>query len=146
MARELIVYAKWGRGVIEVRVRGEMLALRTANLEAVFEPRTVLVEGRYASHRLLTDDRRARVYIDLANPLEPLEAKRIDLVGSRTLGLFEVRVTDLEFSRYLTVITPAGFMYEYLVISDDRLMVEASAKRKVFFEEEPFEKLIVYFA
>ena len=146
MGRQLTVYARWGSGVLEVTVRGETLIVRAANAEMVFEPRSALIAARYSSHRVLGDDRRVRVYVDLAEPLKPLEAKRIDLVGSRVLGLFEVRVTDLEFSRYLTVVTPAGFLYDYLVVSDERVLLEGSGRRRVYFEEEPFEKVIVYLA
>jgi hypothetical protein len=144
--RELSVYARWGVGVLELRVRGELFTVRAANAELFFEPRSVVVEARYAGRRSVSDDRRLRVYIDLADEIKPLEPRRVDLIGSRALGLFEVRVTDVEFRRYLTVITPAGFLYDFFIVSDDTIMLEASAKRRVFFEEEPFDKIIVYLA
>ncbi len=146
MARELVVYARWGGGAVELRVRGESFAVRAANAELLFEPRYVVVEARYAARRSVSDERRTRVYVELAEEIKPLEPRRIDLVGSRVLGLFEVRLTDIEFRRYLTVVTPAGFLYDYFVVSDDTVMLEASARRKVFFEEEPFDKVVVYMA
>ncbi len=146
MARELKVYARWGGGAVEIRVHGSVFVFRAANAEIVFEPRSVVVEAKYAGRRQVLDEKRTRVYIDLAEEVKPLEPVRIDLIGSRTLGLFEVRLTDLEFRRYMTVVTPADFLYDYFIVSDDQVMIEMSGRRKVFFEEEPFEKIIVYIA
>ncbi len=144
MTRQLTVYAKWGQGVLELIVRGETLVVRGANAELVFEPRSILVEAEYVSKRDLADGKRKRLYIDFASEFKPLEPRRIDIVGTRMIGLFEIRVTDLDFDRFLTVITPGSFLYTYIVLSTKTLMVETSAKRKIFYEEEPFTKLVIH--
>ncbi len=144
MARELSVYARWPPGGLHIRVKGEYMVLEAANALLAFEPRLILVEARYAGYQEAADEKRRRLVIEFAEPIKPVKPPRIDFAGEKPLGLFEVRVVDLEFEKYLTAITPGSFLYDYFVVTSTRILVETSSKRRFYYEEEPYTKLIVH--
>jgi len=144
LVRELCVYARWPPGGLKVCARGETLTIEAKNMFLSFEPRLVLVDGGYSGYSEACDDRKCRLVIEFGRVLEPLEAPRIEFVGQGYIGLFELRVVDLEFEKYITVITPGGFLYDYFTVTSSRLLLESSAKRRFYYEEEPYSKLIVH--
>ena len=143
-SRELVAHARWGRGVLRMRVRGEALEVEASNAYFLFEPRTIVAEVGYSSRLEIEDERKRRVVVEFSEELKPLEAERVNIVGGGYLGLFEVRITDLDFERYLTIVTPGGHLYDYAIITSTKLYVESSVKRKFFFEEQPFTKIVMY--
>ena len=143
--RKQSFYVKWGHGALELRVSSEHLELAAGNGELVFDPRSVEVRVPYTVKRDVEDRNRRTVFIEFREELKPIEQPpRVDIVGRNYVGNFEVVYTDLEFGRYLTIITPASFLYDYLVLTSRDLMLYMPAKRKVYFEEEPYDKIIVY--
>ncbi|BES82016.1 hypothetical protein [Pyrodictium abyssi] len=144
MVRRESFYVRWNGGALELRVMREALEIRAANAELLFEPRSVTIEAKYTYKREVEDRNRKTLFIGFAEELKPLEAPRVDIVGRNYIGNFEVVYTDLEFERYLTVITPASFLYDYFVLTSRDVMLYMQAKRKVYFEEEPYDKIIIY--
>ena len=130
---------------MELRVAGDSLTVRALNARIGFEPRSIEVEAKYTYKREIEDRNRKNLYIGFAEPLKPLEAPRVDIVGRNYVGNFEVIYTNLEFEQYLTVITPASFIYDYAVLTNRELMVQMPARRKIYYEEEPFDRVVVYF-
>ncbi|KSW11984.1 hypothetical protein CF15_04125 [Pyrodictium occultum] len=144
MAKYENFYVRWGPGALELRVMSDALELRAANARMLFEPRSILLEARYSYRKEVEDKNRKTLYIGFAEPLKPLEAPRVDIVGRTYVGYFEVIYTDLDFEKYLTVITPASFLYDYFVVTTRDLMVHLQAKRKLYYEEEPYDKISVH--
>ena len=144
-SRRQSFYVKWNGGAIELRVSSEHLEVVASNGLLVFEPRSVEVRMPYTLKRDVEDKNRRTVFIEFRESVKPIEhPPRIDIVGRNFVGNFEVIYTDLEFETYLTVITPATYLYEYFVLTSTDLMLYMSSKRKVYFEEEPYERIIVY--
>ncbi len=145
MPREAVFYVKWGQTkALELRVSGDTLTIRAANMEIRMEPRSLELRGKYTYKREVEDQSRKTLYIGFGEKLQPVEAPRIDILGSAYVGNFEVRYTDLDFEKYLTVITPANYLYDYAVVTTRELMLHMSPRRKVYYEEEPYDHLIVY--
>lgn len=142
--QELHTCTRYSLGAACFRTRGEFLEIEFENAYIVLEPRTLVVEAPIASHREAVDERRKRVIVEFREEIKPLTPNRIDFVGHATLGLFEVRITDLDFDTYITIVTPGGHYYDYVVVSKRLLYVEMSAKKKTYYEEEPNKKLILY--
>ncbi len=141
-----VFYVKWGgTGALRLEVDSDTLRVTARNAVFTFEPRHVDVEARYSYKKEVQDSNRKTLYIGLREPIEPLEAPRIDVVGRNYVGNFEVIYTDLDFEKYLTIITPANFLYDYAVITTTELMFHMIARRQVYFEEEPYERLRIYF-
>ncbi len=77
------------------------------------------------------------------NPVEPISEKP----GRHYEGVFEnyeVRVTNLDFSNYLTIIVPGSFLYNYIVLSENSISIECSIKKTVYFEKTD-KSLTIYF-
>ncbi|ABM80706.1 hypothetical protein [Hyperthermus butylicus] len=146
MTRRASYYIRWNGGALGLVVAGDTMTIRGENMTLYFEPRSVIVEGGYTYKRNVEDRNRRTVFIGFADELKPLSPPRVDIVGRNYVGNFEVIYTDLEFEHYLTVITPASFLYDYFVITSRDLMLYMQAKRKVYFEEEPYDKIIIYIA
>jgi len=144
MKRQTAFYVKWGKGGLELRIDGPSLMIRARNYEIMLEPRSVLVNGRYGAKREVEHMNRKTFFIELVDGITPLDAPRVDIVGRNYVGNFEIIYTDLDFERYLTIITPAEHLYDYAVLTTQELMLHMQAKRKLFYEEEPFEKIIIY--
>jgi hypothetical protein len=140
-------YVRWGSGALEVRVASERMEVIGGNGSIVFEPRSVEVNVPYAGKRDVEDRNRRTVFVEFREELRPVSnPPRVDIVGRNYVGNFELVYTDLEFEKYLTIITPATFLYDYAVVTTRDLMLYMQAKRKVYFEEEPFDKITVYIA
>ncbi len=145
MTRRASFYVRWLHGALELTVSGDTLEVRAANGRIVFEPRSVTVEARYAYKKEIEDRNRKNLYVGFQEPLQPLNPPRVDIVGRNYVGNFEVIYTNLDFEAYLTVITPASHLYDYAVITTQEVMIQMPAKRKLYYEEEPYERLVVYF-
>jgi len=139
-------YVKWGAAkALRLRVNGDSLRIDAGNASFVLEPRTVDIGAKYTYKREVQDSNRKTLYIGFREPLQPLEAPRIDIIGRSYIGNFEVIYTDLDFEKYLTIITPAHFLYDYAVLTSSEIMFHMIARRQVYYEEEPFERIRVYF-
>jgi hypothetical protein len=144
--REAVFYLRWGgASALELRMKGDTLTVRASNASITFEPRSAVVEARYTYKREVQDVNRKTLFIGLAEPLKPIPAPRVDIVGRTYIGNFEVVYTDLDFEKYLTIITPSNYLYDYIVLTSREIMFHMIARRQVYFEEEPYEKLIIYF-
>ncbi len=144
MRRQETLYVRWGKGGLELEQSNHALIIRAKNYEIVLEPRSIIVNGKYSGKREVEHMNRKTIFIDFAEKVEPFNPSRIDISGRNYVGNFEIIYTDLEFEHYLTIITPAEHLYDYAVLTTEELMIHMQAKRQVFYEEEPFEKIILY--
>ncbi|MET1101051.1 MAG: hypothetical protein ABWW69_01035 [Pyrodictiaceae archaeon] len=140
------VYIKWGIGALELNVSPDLLEVSATNMRMYFEPRSIVVEAVYEEPRVTDTEKHRNIYIGLPEGVKPLEKPpRLDVVGRQLVNLVDIRVVDLGFDRYLTIITPGGFLYDYIVLTTGVLYVRALAKRKVFFEKPAPHRLVAYF-
>ena len=143
-----VFYVKWGPGkALELQVSQDAMIIRGSGVEIDLEPRSIHVEAEEFAVREYGDDKRRWVYIDLPRGIKGIEAPRVDIDSSqpRLLGLFEVRLTEVDgLERYLTIVTPGGFLYDYVVVTSDKLMFETKARRKLYQESVPGESLTIY--
>ncbi len=143
-----VFYAKWGAGrALEIEVSEDVMIIRGDGFELDLEPRSVHLEAPEFYVREYTDEKRKRIYIDLPAGIKGIEAPRIDIDygENRLLGLFEVRLTSISsLDNYLTIITPGGYLYDYVILTSNNMMLETNARRKTYREEMPGESLTIY--
>ncbi len=144
MRHQATLYVRWEKGGLELEPSTQTLIIRAKNYEIMLEPRSILISGKYSGKREIEHMNRKTIFIDFAEKVEPLNPPRIDISARNYVGNFEVIYTDLGFEHYLTIITPAEHLYDYAVLTTEEFMVYMQAKRQVFYEEEPFEKIILY--
>ena len=125
----------WGEGHLELRFVEDWLEVHAANCRVVLAPRSVEVHGKAAGHRESLVGKRKYIYVELAEPLKPLKGPG-ERVEKLLAGGFEITGTDVEFSRYLTIITPGFYLYNYAVLSDTSLALEVSTRREAYFNQE----------
>ena len=143
-----VFYVRWGPGrALELQVAQDAMIIRGDGLEIDLEPRSIHVEAEEFAVREYGDEKRRWVYIDLPRGVRGIEAPRIDIDAGhpKLLGLFEVRLTEVDnIDRYLTIVTPGGFLYDYVILTGDKLMFETKARRKLYRESVPGESLTIY--
>ena len=138
-------YVRWGGSrALRLTVSGDTLVVEAENARITLEPRSIAVEAGYRYKREIEDKSRKNLYIGFSEPLKPIEAPRVDILGRGFIGNFEVIYTDLDFEKYLTIITPASAVYDYVVLTNEELMVQMPPRRKLYYEEEPYDKIVVY--
>lgn len=124
----------WGDGHLELRFVEDWLEVLASNYRIVLAPRSVEIHGEASGHRESLVGKRKYIYVELAEGLKPLRGSG-EKVERLLVGGFEVTGTDVEFSRYLTIITPGFFLYNYAILTDGSLALEASARREAYFDE-----------
>ncbi len=143
-----VFYAKWGAGrALEIEVSEDVMIIRGDGFELDLEPRSIHLEAPEFHVREYADEKRKRIYIDLPAGIKGIMAPRIDVDygESKLLGLFEVRLTSINgLGDYLTIVTPGGYLYDYVILTNDSVMFETSARRKTYREEMPGEALTIY--
>ncbi len=141
-----VFYVRWGPGkALELEVAEDVMIIRGRNIEVDLEPRSVRIEAPEFYVKEYSDEKRKRVYVELPQGVEGLEAPRIDIDSKSMVGYFEVRVSEIEgLDRFLTIVTPGGFLYDYVIITSDKLMFETSARRKTYQENVPGETITIY--
>ncbi len=138
-------YIKWGSGSILLKSIASDLVLKTDNLYLELRQRVVVVEGSIGSYEIVSSGRsgkRKHVYIKLRDSVKPLGRKGV-VVDREYIDNFEIRVLEKEFGKYITVVTPGAFLYDYIILSDDIIMVSLSGKREAYIDLED-NRLTIY--
>ena len=147
MAKRKKLYAKWGKGGLEITISPGLISVVARNAAIHFEPRSITVEADYQEPIVESNGRRNYAYIGFRQALEPLEAPRIDIIGRYVGEYAEIRATSIEgLGDYLTIITPGEYLYDYAVITPEKLLFQTNAKKKIFFERTGIETIIAYIA
>ena len=120
------------------------LIIAFKNVVFMFLPREVRVSNNVKTHREGKHGKKCYVYVELSNNVTPISVKGEVINKPRIIGNFELRYTNLDFSRYLTIITPGAFLYNYAILFDEGLCIETSANKEVYFEKIR-DSLTIYF-
>ncbi len=128
------MYVKYNKGAIKVEVHGNALIV---NDSIVLDARSLsFPKGAKVFYAEPSKKKRAIV-------IEHEELKLVDfppsvemVAGERKyFNGFELRAVDLGFEKYLTVVVPGSFLYDYVIITPRKSEVVMSFKRQVYVEE-----------
>ncbi len=142
---------KWSDcGFIVALSSSDGLTIEGDNIRVTFGLREIAVKGVYEGLREHLQDQRGTkkvVYLDLAFPIRGIKEPKgtvfrnpVDL----SLGAYGLSYTPLEpAGSYLTVYPPPGSLYEYAVVSPDRIALFTIGRRQIYVMEENKEHKIV---
>jgi len=88
--------------------------------------------------------RKRYIRVFFSEPLIPLNEEPYTKFHGGIIENFDIRYTNLGFSKYLTLIVPGSFLYNYLVLAENSLSIECSIKKSVYFEKYR-NSLTIYF-
>jgi len=131
----MINRVKWGNGVVLIRCSEDSLILTFKNVKITLYPREVQVNRGVLRFFESTVGKKRYVYVYFREKLKPIITN--DITNARNTRVqcnFEVHCVDLEFSKYLTIVTPGATLYNYVVFTEDIMTIVSSGKRKVYFE------------
>lgn len=135
MGKKLVLYTRWGKGkALRLGLSGGELEVTSTNTRIILHPRDIVVEAQVEKYEDVVAGKRKYIYVYFVDPIEPLDAPRIDVSNVEVVDGFEVRVTDIGFARYLTIITPGAYLYNYVIVSDNVLAAEVNIRREVYYE------------
>lgn len=136
MRKKHILYIRWGKGrALGLSLSGDELEIVSANVNIILHPRDIVVEGKVDRYEDVIAGKRKYIYVYFGESLQPLNASRIDINDIEVINGFEVRITNIEVARYLTIITPGAYLYNYVIISDNILSAEVNTRREVYYEK-----------
>ncbi len=139
------IYIKWGnRTALSLRIEPAELEIRAENTRIILRQREIVVESPVSRYEDMVAGKRRYFYIYLSENIKPLQPPRIDIIDYDVVGGFEIRITNIEVSRYLTIITPGAYLYNYVILSDDLLGGETNTRRELFYEKTN-KGLTIYF-
>ncbi len=142
---------KWGEGFIIVSLEDEDLLVKAANSTIGFSERSVFVEGLYEGIREYEESPKSQgknLYVVLAFPLKGFPQGR-GVVYQRTIdthcGRFGLSYTVLDsVGEYLTVYPPPGSLYDYTVISKNKIYLYLLKRRRIYeMREDNVVRLIL---
>ncbi len=130
------LYLRWVKGkALGVKIGGGELEVIAANTKIALHPRDIVVEGKVKGYEDIVAGKRKYVYVYFNEPLIGLTPPRIDLGNVEVIGGFEIRVTRINSTGYLTIITPGAYLYNYVIISLEALSAEVNTRREVYYED-----------
>ena len=133
------IEVKWGNSCIELEHSIDILRLNSVNYRVELRPRTIIVKGSIDSSEVVETGKHRKkkyLYINFKEKIKGFVGRRYSQETEFILRNFEVKILDLEFERYITIITPGPFLYNYVIISQDQLVIELSGKREVYIDRE----------
>ncbi|RLG82716.1 MAG: hypothetical protein DRO40_06905 [Thermoprotei archaeon] len=133
------LYLRWNNGVIEIRKEGEHIIISSKNYIFELRPRTIIIHGKIASYEHVEtgkQKKRKYTYIYLDNAIEPKQGHG-KIIKEVLYENFEVRYQDMGFEKFLTIVTPGAYLYEYVILTAEILTVAYSAKREAYVDIEP---------
>jgi hypothetical protein len=128
------LFVKYKKGALKVEMQGN--ALRVADLIVLDARSITFPKGSKAFQAEPDKKRRAIVVYHPELRLDEMPPQVDMMYGERKYYHgFELRAVDLDFEKYLTVLVPGSFLYDYAIITPTKTEVIMSAKRKMFLEE-----------
>ncbi len=131
------VYVAWnskGKHGLLFSFRGESLTIAAYNLTITLNSRGVDVVASIKDTKVYEIGKRKYVYIIFKEKIQPLPTGKSDIIDKAFTSGFEIIVTHINDNNYITVVTPGSWLYNYIILTNDTLMLELSKKRDVYFE------------
>lgn len=131
------LYIEWvpKKGSLMATFKPYELVIAFKNIIFMLLPREVRISSNVEKFEEEKHGKKHYIYVKLSENVNPISAKGEYVQKPRIIEGFELRYTNIDFSRYLTVITPGIFLYNYMIISDNEVFIETSVNKEVYFEE-----------
>ncbi len=129
----------WGDGYIVCSLVAGNLELKALNVTIVFENRSLYIEGLFERVREYQWKRGKNVYVDLAFPIRGVRGEGVIYKSDvdTHIGSYGLVYTVVEgLGYYLTIYPSPGSLYDYSVVSKDRVMLRTSLRREVYLLTE----------
>ncbi len=140
------IYVKWGNKpeALALRIEPAELEIKAENTRIILRQREIVVENTITHYEDKITGKRKYFYIHLSEKIKPLQPPRIDITDYEIINGFEIRITNIEISKYLTIITPGPYLYNYIILSENLIGGETNTRRQLFYEKTN-KKLTIYF-
>lgn len=132
------VKVKWGNGFLELICKNEVFIINAKNYTIELRPRTLIIHGRisgYEQAEVVKYRKRRYMYIRLSEEIIPIPGPG-RIIKEILYGNFEIRRQDFDFEKYMTIITPGAYLYEYIIITSDTIAVAYSLHRDAYVDVE----------
>ncbi len=114
------------------------------NILIILTSREIRISDYVKKYSEEESTRKRYIRVFFSEPITPLNEEPYPRFHGGIIENFDVRYTNLGFSKYLTLIVPGSFLYNYIVLTENSLSIECSVKKSVYFEEYK-TSLTIYF-
>ncbi len=125
---------RWGSGSLRLKAGESSLSVDAANASILLESRMLRINGSVGSWADAALGRDRWVYVDFREEFKPIPTRRGATSRVLLKGLYDARSIDVGFEKYLTIVVPGFFLYDYVIISSWRMAVKSPAKRSFYFD------------
>ncbi|UXD22031.1 hypothetical protein IPA_01005 [Ignicoccus pacificus DSM 13166] len=128
------MYVKFKRGALKVEIHGNALIVGD---RIVLDARSITFPKGSKVYQGEPDKKRRVLVIEHEELKLEEFPPTVDMVSGerRYFHGFELRAADLDFEKYLTVVVPGSFLYDYAIITPSKTEIVMSAKRNAYLEE-----------
>ena len=134
---------QWKKGFIKIKQDRE-LSVEAENSKIFFSQREIDIKGLFMSYNEYFIGRkkdRKVIYVNFAFPLKGISSKKADELimnnSDLSLGPFDIHYTKLEgVSEYITFYMPSGFLYEIVILTEDKMALFTIGRRQVYILDE----------
>jgi len=131
------LYLGWkdkNMGVI-AEIRPSKVVISSYNLTFMLEPNQVTIEGDIHSVDVIDTSKRRNAYVSY-DDIKPVPLGRVYCNHFFTIfDRFKINVINHKIASYITIIVPGDWLYEFMVISDNKACISMSKGRKAYVEE-----------
>ena len=139
------VYVKWGtpKEALALKIEPAELEIKAANTHIILRQREIIIENKIKKYEDKTTNKRKYFYIYLSENIQPIKPPKLDITDYEVINGFEIRTTNIELTKYLTIITPGPYLYNYIILSNNIIGGETNTRRQLFYEKTN-NKLTIY--
>ncbi|MEM3925965.1 MAG: hypothetical protein QXU13_00015 [Desulfurococcaceae archaeon] len=129
------VYVKFGEGCLGISFTTESIVINGIKLNIEVRPRMVIIHGvKDVNISQIYQHRKKVIYIHHEG--EPYKNYYCgnNVYTEYSAPVFSLKYTELNVGKYITMILSPTFLIDYLVISDNIVVLIIPGKRKVFVD------------
>ncbi len=144
MDRKISFY--WGDGYVICSLTSGNLKFEALNTTIIFENRSLYVEGLFERIREHKWKHGKNIYVDLAFPIKGVRGEGViyNVDVDTYIGSYGLVYTIVEgVGYYLTIHPPPGSLYNYSIVSKDKVMLRTSLRREVYLLTDDNGKRII---
>jgi len=141
--RIIIPWDEKGKKSLALILKPYEATIVSKNVLITLLPREIKVVDGISKFSEEESSRKRYVRVFFEKPIEPINEKP-ERPYEGIFENYEVRFANLGFSKYLTVIVPGSFLYNYIVLSENSISIECSVKKTIYFEKTG-SSLTIYF-
>ncbi|MEM0491886.1 MAG: hypothetical protein QXR02_02120 [Acidilobaceae archaeon] len=131
---------KWFKGFIRIELLSDGLVVRALKSSIMLEPRVIQTINLDYHLREFKSKRDKVIYLDLKSKLtgESRSARVMAYSSDHDtyLGPYWLVYTLIGDLPYLTIYSQPGALYDYVILSIDKIMVKTNSRREVYILDE----------